>query len=261
MTAVARSGIGALAAFGLLAGCATMTSAAEAPSLDGTAWVLFDLPGHALVPGSSVTLQFADGHLSGSDGCNRYSGSYSVQGATLAVPANLASTQMACDPGLMDQARAYVSALRAAKSYRVSADRLELLSATGLTLATLAAQSRSLAGTSWHATGINNGKQAVSSLVRDSTVTLNFGADGVATGSAGCNNFRAPYTADGAKVSFGPAVATRKMCAQPEGVMEQEQNFLNALGTVTTSRIEGDRLELRTATGALAMALSRDAVR
>jgi heat shock protein HslJ len=253
--------IGALGAVGLLAACGTMTRAAEAPSLDGTAWVLASLPGRTLVPGSSVTLQFADGRLSGSDGCNRYSGSYSVKGATFAVAPNLASTQMACDPGLMEQARAYVSALTGAESYRVSGDRLELLSASGATLATLAAQSQSLAGTSWHATGINNGKQAVSGLVKDSTVTLAFGADCVATGSAGCNSFRAPYTVHGAKVSFGQAVVTRKMCVQPEGVMQQEQVFLNALGTVATSRIEGDRLELRTATGALAVALSRDEVR
>jgi heat shock protein HslJ len=261
MMILVRWTVGAAAAVGLLAGCGTMTSAAEAPSLDDTAWVLVALPGRTLVPESSVTLQFTDGRLSGSDGCNRYSGSYSVKDAQLDVPPNLASTQMACDPGLMEQARAYTSALTGAKSYRVSGDQLELLSASGATLAAFAAQSQSLAGTSWHATGINNGKQAVSSLVKDSTVTLSFGADGVATGSAGCNNFRAPYSVDGAKVSFGPAVATRKMCPEPEGVMQQEQVFLNALGTVATSRIEGDRLELRTTTGALAVALSRDAAR
>lgn len=261
MVTVVRSTIGALAAVGLLAGCGAMTRAAEAPSLDGTAWVLAGLPGRSLVPGSAVTLQFAGDRLSGSDGCNRYSGSYAVKDAKLDVGPNLASTQMACDPGLMEQARAYTSALAGAKSYRVSGDRLELLSASGASLATLAAQSQSLAGTAWHATGINNGKQAVSSLVKDSTVTLSFGADGVATGSAGCNNFRAPYTVEGAKVTFGQGAVTRKMCVQPEGVMQQEQDFLNALGTVATSRIEGDRLELRTATGALAVALMRDAVR
>jgi heat shock protein HslJ len=47
------------------------------------------------------------------------------------------------------------------------------------------------------------------------------------------------------------------MCASPAGVMEQEQQFLKALETVTTARMEGDRLELRTATGALAATLAK----
>jgi hypothetical protein len=39
--------------------------------------------------------------------------------------------------------------------------------------------------------------------------------------------------------------------------MEQEQAFLNALGSVALARREGDRLELRTAGGALAAILER----
>jgi heat shock protein HslJ len=48
------------------------------------------------------------------------------------------------------------------------------------------------------------------------------------------------------------------MCANPERVMEQEQQFLKALETVATAGFEGDRLELRTATGALAMTLTKE---
>jgi hypothetical protein len=40
--------------------------------------------------------------------------------------------------------------------------------------------------------------------------------------------------------------------------MEQEAAYLAALQTVSTRRIEGDRLELRTATGALAAVFVRD---
>jgi hypothetical protein len=47
------------------------------------------------------------------------------------------------------------------------------------------------------------------------------------------------------------------MCVQPEGIMEQEQQFLKALDTVTDARFEGNRLELRTASGALAAYLER----
>lgn len=235
-----------------------MPASAEQPTLDGTGWTLVELPGRRLVPGASVTLQFADGRVSGSDGCNRYTGTYSTRGSSLEIPARLASTQMACQPDVTDQARTYVAALTGATSYRVSGDRLELLSDDGATRARFVAQSQSLAGTSWRATGINNGRQAVVSVVSDTTVTMAFGPDGYVTGSSGCNNYRAAYTVDGAKVTFGNAAVTRKMCVQP-GVMEQEQSFLNALGTVATSRVEGDRLELRTASNALAVALLRSA--
>ena len=41
--------------------------------------------------------------------------------------------------------------------------------------------------------------------------------------------------------------------------MEQEQQFLKALESVATIRQEGERAELRTADGALAMSLLKDA--
>jgi heat shock protein HslJ len=252
-----RLALGVLALGGLVAGRGTMASAAEPASLDGTAWVLTGLPGHTLVPDSSVTLQFSEGRLSGSDGCNRYAGSYSVKNSVLAVAPNLASTQMACMPDINAQAQAYIAALTGAKSYRIDGERLDLLAANGKASATFAAQSRSLAGTSWSATGINNGRQAVASLAKDSSVTMDFGKDGVVSGSAGCNRYTATYKSDGSSLTIGQAAVTRMMCAEPAGVMEQEQQFLRALSTVATARFEGERLELRTAEGALAVSLSR----
>lgn len=55
-----------------------------------------------------------------------------------------------------------------------------MLGADGQALAAFHAQSTELAGTSWTATAINNGKEAVASVVKDSTVTLEFVADGKA---------------------------------------------------------------------------------
>jgi heat shock protein HslJ len=91
-------------------------------------------------------------------------------------------------------------------------------------------------------------------------LSLAFAADGRVSGSAGCNNFMGTYTLSGASLKFGPAATTRKLCAQP-GVMEQEQQFLKALESVATIRQEGDRAELRTADGALAASLHRDGSR
>jgi heat shock protein HslJ len=238
------------------AGCSTVSAGSNAgPSLDGSAWVLSDLPGRALASRSSSTLQFAAGRASGSDSCNRFAGAYTQDRSALSF-GQLVSTQMACPAEVMEQARAVTTALSATRSHRVSADSLELLGADGKTLAVYKAQSMQLAGTEWTATGINNGKGGVASLVAGSTVTLAFGADGRASGSAGCNRYTASYEPARDRLKFGAAAATRMMCATA-GVMEQEQAFLAALGKVETFRMEGDRLELRGADDALAASFRR----
>jgi heat shock protein HslJ len=135
---------------------------------------------------------------------------------------------------------------------------LQLIGDDRVVLATLAQQPATLAGTAWLVTGYNNGKQGVVSVLAETTLTMNFGADGRVSGSAGCNTYTGAYTSQDGALKFGAAAATRKMCVRPERVMEQEQQFLKALEMVVTTRFESDRLELRTAEGALAISLRRD---
>jgi heat shock protein HslJ len=163
---------------------------------------------------------------------------------------------MACRPDIMKQADGFMAALTSAARYRVSGGELSLLGGDGVLLATFAPQPQSLAGSSWRATGINNGKEAVVSVLADTTVTISFAKDGKAAGSAGCNNFTSTYQQSGGALTFTPAAATRRMCVTP-GVMEQEHSFLKALESVATMRMEGDSLELRTKDGALAVELRR----
>ncbi len=248
--------VASLSAICLLAACSAVSSAPERPELNGTAWILSALPGQSLVAGSTPTVRFEGGRASGSDGCNRHSAPYTATGTTFEVSPKGMSTQMACPPEVMQQASAFTRALTQARSYRVSAGKLELLSADGAVLASFTAQSQSLAGTSWNVTGFNNGKQAVVSVLTGSSLTLAFTGEGKVAGSAGCNRYTATYASDGQKLTIGPTATTRMMCAKPE-VMEQERQFLKALETVATARFESDRLELRTAEGALAMTLAK----
>ena len=259
MTHPHRSPVPALAVTALLAACGSVQPVTDAPPLEKTAWVLSTLPGQSLAAESPPTLRFEGGRVSGTDGCNRYSGAYSAEGAELKVSPQLASTRMACPPPVDAQAKAFIAALTGAGRFRVANEQLELLAADGAVLATLVRQSETLAGTAWRITGINNGKQAVVSVLAGTAPTLAFAADGRASGSAGCNSFNSRYTVDGEQLKFAPPASTRKMCAEPPGVMEQEQQFLAALETVATARIEGDRLELRRGDGALAVSATRDA--
>jgi len=252
------SATAALLAAAALAGCTAVPPAPEQPPLDGTAWVLARLPGQPLAPDAKPTARFAGGRVQGSDGCNRFTAPYTASGGTLQVGARGASTMMACAPEVMKQAEAFTTALTRAARYRVAGSTLELVAADGTVLAAFTAQPQTLAGTTWRVTSFNNGRQAVVGVLAGTRLSLAFSADGRVSGSAGCNNYTAGYTADGAKLAIAPAAATRKMCAAPEGVMAQEQQFLKALETVATARFEGDRLELRTADGAIAALLVRD---
>lgn len=248
----------ALLLAGFLAACtANPSTMSETSSLEGTAWVLSALPGQTLPPEKLVTLRFEAGKASGSDGCNRYSAPYTSTGQSLAISPRGISTMMACPPELMQLAAGYAQALGDSRAWRIEGGHLHLLAADGRTLATLAAQPASLAGTSWRVTAINNGKQAVVSVLSGSTLTLSFTANGLASGSAGCNRYNTRYQADAAKLRFQVPAATRMMCPG-EGVMEQEHAFLKALSTVASAHHEGSRLELRTAEGALAVTLLRE---
>src|SRR3974390_998917 len=162
-----------------------MAPAADAPSLDGTAWVLTDLPGHALVKGTTATAQFAGNRVSGSDGCNNYSGTYTLKDSVLQVTSPLAATLRACPPEVTAQAKSFMAALTGGHSYRILGGKLQLLSAGGNIQATMAPQSQLLTGMSWQATGVNNGNQAVVSLLQGTSVTMSFGADGRVSGSPG----------------------------------------------------------------------------
>lgn len=257
LSRLALAAAAALAVVSLfLLGCSSTRGATNPPALDGTAWVLAELPGRTLLAGDRPTAQFQAGRVHGTDGCNRYSMGFTTDGSNVRIGPVGPSSLMACPPEVMQQAEAFTAALTGAQRFEVVDGQLRLFGADRTTLATLAEQSQRLAGTSWEVTAFNNGRQAVVGLVADTTMTVTFGADGRVSGSGGCNQFTTSYTQNGSSVQFGPAAATKRLCAG-EGVMEQEQAFLKALESASTLRIDGDQLEMRTADDALAMMLRR----
>jgi heat shock protein HslJ len=253
MTAWPRlpAALAALLAAVLLPACAT-GGGATAP-LEPSAWILSSLPGRDTPPSAGATLRFERGRASGSDGCNRFSGPYAAVDGRLSFGPNLAATQMACPEPLRGFAAAFGQALARTATYRVDAGALVLLDAQGATLASFSAQPTRLVGTRWQVTGYNTGTQAVSSVAAGTRITLEF-ADGGVRGSGGCNGYSGTFTeGPGGALAFGPLRTTRMACPQPPETMPQEAAFLRALQTVASARREGNRLELRTADGALAV--------
>jgi heat shock protein HslJ len=228
---------------------------AAATPLDGTAWTADTLGPTPALPRPRPSMRFEAGALSGSDGCNRYAGTYRDGGDGALTVAPGRSTMMACPEPVMAQARAFLETLAATRAYTVDGTRLVLRDGAGAPLATFTRQATTLAGTRWTATAVNNGRQAVTSLVAGTTVTAAFGADGTLTGTAGCNRYSSAYTTDGAALAIRPAALTRRACPAP--ILEQEQQYVAALGATAMYRIDGDRLELRSASGALQVSYER----
>lgn len=75
----------------------------------------------------------ADKRVSGSGGCNRFTGGYALEGDRLRF-GRMAATMMACPAG-MDTERAFLGALQQAARARVAQQQLELLDASGAVLA------------------------------------------------------------------------------------------------------------------------------
>jgi heat shock protein HslJ len=235
-----------------LTACASSGPQGGGGDLTGKVWALTALNGQHLVAGTNISAQFtSDGIVSGSAGCNQYTGKYTVSGGNIAFDPSITTTMMACLQPVMEQESAYLKMLAKAKTYTVNGDELTFTGADKRTLATYKAETQDLAGTNWDAIGYNNGKQAVVSVMLGTSITANFSTDGNLTGNAGCNDYNGTYTVKRNQIVIGPLVTTRKICNDPVGVMEQEAQYLTALGTAETYQIEGATLELRTKDGAL----------
>lgn len=242
----------ALAAWAL-AGC-SLIGAAQGGSLEGVTWRLasYVADGSTVtVPaGVAATATFANGQVSGHNGCNTYSGPYQASGSSLTI-GPLASTLMACGPIQSEVESAFMTQLQAAGSYSATATELIIFDASGAkTLMFTAQPAATLAGSAWNVTGYNNGKEAVVSVAADSTITLIFGADGTVSGNASCNSYNGSYQTDGDALTIGPLATTRMACASDE-LNAQEAQYLAALQASATYDISNDQLTIRDAGGAM----------
>jgi heat shock protein HslJ len=117
--------------------------------------------------------------------------------------------------------------------------RLAAALMTAALLAACSAGGSDLDSTTWTLVSIDG-----ASLLAGSHISLEF-RDGNAGGNSGCNAYGGPYTARrGGSLSIAGLSMTDMACMDPEGVMEQESVYLDALTRAAAYRIDGDRLEI-----------------
>jgi heat shock protein HslJ len=219
-------------------------SSADPSSLEGAPWMLasgVDVEGWEGVAPSAT---FADGQVTGSTGCNRFGGPYTVDGDSLEL-GEMAMTAMGCPPPADAVEREYTDALESVRAWRVEDDELVLLD--GDETEVLRYRPASPVG-SCQATSFLQ-RNAVSSPLPGTEITATFAEDGTLSGSAGCNTYRTTYTTEKGRIEIDPPASTKKACAEPEGIMEQEMDYLTALPTAARFEVAGSTLDLLTTQG------------
>jgi putative lipoprotein len=116
-------------------GCAAGQHGATSPQ---GRWHAEDIGGAGVIDDPQTTLDIAaDGMVSGSGGCNRYSGKAEIDGSSIAI-GPVAATKMMCLPAPMDQETTFFDALDKARSWKIENGKLLLLDGGGKILARLA---------------------------------------------------------------------------------------------------------------------------
>ena len=113
-----------------LSACSTVQSMPDEPLLDRY-WRALEIDGKPVTVASNRAephlVLAAENRTHGSDGCNRFNGSYILADGLRF--GHLASTMMACVPPVDSMARAFSSALSATASYRIQGKQMSLLDA------------------------------------------------------------------------------------------------------------------------------------
>jgi heat shock protein HslJ len=105
-------------------------------ALEGVTWQVSEARtgAGALAPaGVTATFELQDGQITGSGGCNRFFGGYTVDGSSLTIE-QLGSTMMMCDDATMAFEQAFLAGLGEVAEYAVVGQQLHLFGADGTLL-------------------------------------------------------------------------------------------------------------------------------
>lgn len=209
-----------------------VSQATPARQLVGTYWRATELAGKPVATTSAALeahLVFeSGGRVSGSDGCNRVTGTYELTGDRVTF-GRMAGTMRAClkSPGTEQPFRA---ALNGAARLVIVGDRLELSDRTGARLATLTAAAQppttggtasGLTGTSWQLVRFEGGDGSVLTPDERAKYTVALEANGRVAARIDCNRGSGTWKSGGtSQLQFGPLALTRAQC--PPGSLHDQ---------------------------------------
>jgi len=91
-------------------------------------WRVVRVAGLGIVPGYEITMQFSEGGMiTGGDGLNTFVGTFTLPGNQTMEVSDVAMTEIAGPPEVIDQELLFTATLRKVNAFRFKRGRLELL--------------------------------------------------------------------------------------------------------------------------------------
>jgi heat shock protein HslJ len=224
-----------------LSACSPELDSPPVAGLADTSWTVSTINGGGVIPEAPPTITFSnDKRVSGTTGCNQYSALFSTNRSRITIGA-LTAAEMACEGAQSAQEAAFLKGLDGAATWHVTeTGALEIGGVATIVAEPGVAASRpppssgaALAGTAW-----NLAEMGGTADFADIVPTIEFGADGRASGFAGCNTFTGTFTTDGTTLAIGPLATTKIACLRPASEVESE--YLGSLAGVTSWEIGSD---------------------
>jgi heat shock protein HslJ len=189
--------------------------------LESTYWRAVELVGTS-TPSQTANreahLVFQSGRVAGSDGCNRVTGTYTLDGDGVTF-GQAAATRMAC-PDTTAIEQAFHAAMKSASRWRITGERLELLDAAGTRVAVFEARAQTpsgasgrLLGTSWQLVRFQGGDDKTLTPDPKSRYTIEFRDGDQLLARIDCNRGGSTWKAAGSSLELGPLALTRAKCA------------------------------------------------
>ncbi len=226
--------------------------------LEGTGWRLQG-QGDAL----AATMYFLDDRLvTGVTACRAYQASYQGTEGNVRFPSiSMLTSTHSCPEDARRAEGEFTDFLTWAREYAVSEEGgsslLRMRSSRGRTLALepLSPTFKDIADAEWTLVaivefrdeGYGMWNDRTTEVVQGTDVTISFDEDGL-SGSSGCNSYTSQATTeDGVIMINAESLShTEEFCQEPDGLMEQEQSFLDLLPRVRRYGTYGEGLFLQT---------------
>ena len=227
--------------------------------LEGTSWRLL-MEGDAEGAERAATLAFLNDRLvTGVTPCRAYLATYTTSEGSVHFPS---TSMLRHDQSCSEESRRlegeYTDFLTWAREYSVGQEggssRLRMWSIRGKTLIfePLLPEVEDIAGAEWTLRTFvelrqGGGVPRRSSVIEGTEVTISFDKDGI-SGTSGCNSYTGQATVgDGAiTIDVSTFSHTEKACEGPDGLMEQEERYLELVPRLTRYGIYGNRLFMQT---------------
>ena len=226
--------------------------------LAGTEWRLLD---EQATGDRTTTLVFLNDRIvTFGTVCREYVAEYKVSGARIRFPGmSMIGATQSCPSELQEMARRHMNDLFWAGGYSVdestggSVLRVRTRRAKTLVYEPLPPAMDGIFDREWSLTSFVEPRKTgaytrfsyTTDVLEGTVVTISIGENSAA-GSAGCNMYSGPLSLAGLTIEVGKVSAARMECKGPDGVMEQEQRYLEVLKDVKRFNIHGDRLAMHT---------------